>query len=117
MAAFSGRCHCGAIKFSFVANKITQAMRCNCSICRRHGAALSNFTIPASQLDIQAANGALRSYKFGTRTASHHFCNICGVFTFVETRLNPGSYRVNLGCIDDIAIETLEVIDFDASGL
>ena len=35
-------------------------------------------------------------------TARHHFCGKCGIHTFVETRLNPGHYRINLGCVDEL---------------
>jgi len=115
MCRYSGSCHCGDIIFRFSADEITDALRCTCSICRRKGAALSNFTIPPDGLEVVAREGTLSSYKFGTKTATHHFCNRCGIFTFVETRLNPGQYRVNLGCIDEVDIFVLPVIVFDGT--
>jgi hypothetical protein len=117
MDEYRGTCHCGAIAFTFAAQNIAQAMRCNCSICRRHNALLSDFTLLKSALQIHATGGALRRYKFGSKTAMHHFCNVCGVFTFVETRMTPGEYRVNLGCVDTLNLAQLDVIEYDARNL
>lgn len=45
--------------------------------------------------------------------AKQHFCNRCGIYTFHETLCTPGSYQVNLGCIDDIDAAQLAVEVFD----
>ena len=74
-------------------------------------------TVPPDQLNITAQDGALRTYRFGTMTARHHFCGICGIHTFVETRLNPGHYRVNLGCVDGIDVFSLPVDVYDGKAL
>lgn len=104
MRTYRGACHCGAIRFEFRTPEITTAMRCDCSICLRKGMIMTADTIPPENMAIDAAAGALETYRFGTRTAKHHFCGTCGIHTFVETRLNPGHYRVNLGCVDDIDV-------------
>ena len=63
---------------------------------------MTNFTIPPENFKMQGSTESLSTYQFGDKIAKHYFCNRCGVFTFVETRLNPGEIRVNLGCIDEI---------------
>lgn len=117
MRRYSGSCHCGAVAFEFVAQEITESLRCNCSICRRKGAGLTNFTIPPGDLELLTDDNALSTYRFGTHTAKHYFCNRCGIFTFVETRLNPGEYRVNLGCVDEVDIFSLPTTLFDGSAI
>ena len=117
MPRYRGSCHCGAITFAFEAEAITDAMRCNCSICRRKGAALSSFTLPREALEIAAEAGRLATYQFGTHTAKHHFCTHCGIHPFVETRLTPGHYRVNLGCLDELDSFALPVTLFDGTAL
>lgn len=112
---YQGRCHCGAISFEFRSAEITSAMQCNCSICRRRGALLSNFVIAPDVLTVEAEENLQGAYKFGTQTATHYFCKRCGVFTHVETRLNPGHYRVNLGCIDALPLHELNVEVFEGS--
>jgi len=117
MPDYQGSCHCGGVAFDFVAEPIVIGMRCNCSICRRKGAILSNFTLVSEKLNISAADGILSTYKFGTFTAKHYFCRTCGIFTFVQTRLNPGEFRINLGCLDSLDISSLPITHFDGKVL
>lgn len=117
MKKLNGSCHCGAIKFSFEQEDITSGLRCNCSICRRKGAVMSGFTLSPDQLDIKTEDGALGVYQFGSKIAKHYFCNTCGIYPFHETLRKPGHYRVNLGCIDDVDTNSLEVTVFDGKSL
>ena len=117
MRRYSGDCHCGEITFTFHSQQIVEGMRCNCSICKRKGAAVTNFTIPPENLEIFDEKGLLSSYQFDDGIAKHYFCSQCGIATFVETRLNPGEYRVNLGCIDEIDSYSLPITVFDGKNL
>ena len=78
---------------------------------------MSNVTIPPDKIEITARPGALRTYQFGTQTAKHHFCDSCGIHTFVETRLNPGEYRINLGCVEELDALRLPEIIYDGKSL
>lgn len=78
---------------------------------------MSNFTVPIDQLNIEVRGDALATYQFGTFVAKHHFCRICGIFTFVETRFAPGEYRINLGCIHDLDTTSLPVENYDGANL
>ena len=78
---------------------------------------MTNFTISPEDLKIDDKKELLSSYQFGDCIATHYFCSQCGIFTFVETRLNPGQFRVNLGCIDEIDSFTLPIIIFDGENL
>ena len=113
---YTGSCHCGAVKFDFHSKPIKETMRCDCSICSRKGIALSNFVVAPSALSITGTE-YLQSYRFGTMIAQHLFCKSCGIHPFVETRFNPGYFRINLGCVDGIEVCRLPVIYFDGRAI
>lgn len=118
MSTYKGSCHCGAISFSFEHEKIESGLRCNCSMCRRKGAVMSDFTLAPEKIDIQVKNDALGLYQFDTEIAKHFFCKTCGIYPFHETMRKPGHYRVNLGCIDTIDTNDLKNIDmFDGKSI
>ena len=78
---------------------------------------MSSTIIPPELIEIADEYGVLSTYKFGTGTARHHFCNRCGIHTFVETRLNPGHYRINLGCVDELNALHIPEIIYDGKSL
>ncbi|MBW8190122.1 GFA family protein [Neiella marina] len=117
MKTYSGRCHCGAITFSFESEPIAIGLRCNCSMCRRKSAVMSTFALSPEQLRIVVKNDALADYQFGNQVAHHHFCRVCGIYPFHQTMRQPGHYRVNLACIDDIEPLSLPTEQFDGASL
>ena len=117
MKTYKGNCHCGDISFSFKHEKIESGLRCNCSICKRKGAVMSDFIISPEELDIKAKKGALALYQFDSKIAKHYFCKTCGIYPFHETLRKPGHYRVNLGCIDEINTDEIKVDIFDGKSL
>lgn len=117
MKTYHGECHCGAVRFSFRSSEIRETERCDCSICARKGSILTVETIAPEDIDIDADDGALATYRFGTRVARHHFCKTCGIHTFVETKFAPGHYRVNLGCVDELDAVRLPFVVFDGKSL
>ena len=112
---YSDSCHCGAVKFKFSADQITEGLRCNCSICLRKGALMSNFFIAPEDLRIESVPDVLSSYQFASHGAKHFFCNNCGIYTFHQTKRKPGFYRVNLGCVDGIDSLSLPVVLADGA--
>ena len=99
---YHGNCHCGAIEFQFEGPEILEGVRCNCSICRRKGATMTSFTVTSEDIVINADEEILGTYKFGSCIAKHHFCKTCGIYTFHQSMMNPGHYRINTGCIEKI---------------
>lgn len=97
---FSGSCHCGSVRFE-VTTALTPATRCNCSLCRRKGAAMSP-AFAAANLRILSGEDALTLYRFNSRVARHYFCKHCGIYPFHQTRKDAGQWRVNLGCLDGV---------------
>ncbi len=100
---YNGSCHCQNIQFSFEhSEEITAGVHCDCSLCKRKGAMMSNFLLSPDSITIETKNDSLSVYEFGTNVAKHFFCNHCGIYTFHQTMRKPGHYRVNLGCVDGI---------------
>lgn len=118
MNEYTGSCHCGAVHFRFQSDQsMTRGLRCNCSLCKRKGAAMSVETVAPEQVQIEAQEGQLGLYQFGKMTAKHYFCRTCGVYTFHETARQPGFYRFNLGCIDGVDPLPAEIELFDGENL
>ena len=111
--ALSGACHCGAIQFSLVLTEgFASARRCTCSICRMRGAVAVTSAPDAFQ--ITKGQDKLSTYRFNTKTAEHHFCSVCGVYTHHKRRSNPDQLGVNVACIEGISpFDFPEVIVFD----
>ena len=117
MNHYQGSCHCGAIQFSYDGEAITRGVRCSCSICRRKGALMSSEAIPVENLKIEAEPEVIGLYQFDSKIAKHYFCKNCGIYTHNEMLRKPGHCRVNLGCIDEIDTQALEVELFDGKNL
>lgn len=107
----SGRCHCGAVRFSALAPPALTAESCNCSICAK--TAFLHLIVPFEALRIEAGREHLLAYRFNTGTALHWFCASCAVKPFYVPRSNPDGYSVNVRCLDRSTIESLTVRTFD----
>ncbi len=114
---YQGSCHCGAIQFEFSGPKIDSGLRCNCSICIRKGALMTNYTIAPAAITITVRDDALATYSFGTEVARHYFCKRCGIYPFHETIRAPGDYRVNIGCVSGVDATQLPGTVFDGATL
>jgi len=98
----SGSCHCGAVKFETTLTQgFATARRCTCSICRMRGAVAVTST-PA-EFRITQGEDKLTTYRFNTRTAEHHFCSVCGIYTHHKRRSNPNQLGVNVACLDRVS--------------
>ena len=94
-------CHCGAVELRFEpGHPLNEASRCDCSFCRRRGAAA--VMVPLAQLEIVRGEDMLTLYEWGTGTAKHYFCSVCGIYTHHRRRSNPNEYGINLGCLEGI---------------
>jgi len=117
MEQYQGSCHCGAVTIKFEGEEIEGGLRCNCSMCARKGALMTDYVIPGSAISVAAAKGVLGLYQFDSKTAKHYFCKICGIYTHNETARKAGHYRVNLGCVDGVDSSSLEADLFDGKHL
>lgn len=117
MKNYVGSCHCGNIQFSFSGPEITQGLRCNCSLCRRKGAIMTDFVVTPSDMKIKVQDDCLETYQFGSRVAKHYFCKKCGIYPFHQTARKIDHYRINIGCIDGVDSLALPFDVFDGASL
>ena len=66
------------------------------------GAARRPSPPPLDQLEIVKGADKLTLYQWGTNTARHYFCSVCGIYTHHQRRSDPTHYGVNLGCIEGV---------------
>jgi hypothetical protein len=109
----SGSCHCGAVRFE--ANLplgLSSARRCTCSICRMRGAVAVTST--SEGFRVIEGEDHLATYRFNTRSAEHHFCTVCGIYTHHKRRSNPDQLGVNAACLEGVSpFDFTNVIVYD----
>ncbi|MBH2982514.1 GFA family protein [Serratia marcescens] len=114
---FQGSCHCGAVTFSVDAELPTEALSCNCSICRRKGLLLSFF--PISAFTLNSGQDQLSAYTFNQHKIRHQFCRVCGAQPFAYGTAPDGAAMcaVNLRCVPDVALDTLQIHSYDGASV
>ena len=104
-------CHCGAVKFEFESPEAMPLTLCNCSICDKTG--FQHIFVPHEDLTFECGQDLLTTYTFGSQTAKHTFCPICGVKPLYQPRSHPDKYSVNYRCVATGTMTISETIDFD----
>ena len=117
MQTYKGSCHCGSVTFTFTGPEIDKGLKCNCSMCIRKGAPMTAFTIAPEEMKIEAKEGKLSLYRFGSKVAEHYFCSKCGIYTFNGTLRKPGHFRANLACLEGVNPLDLPTNVFDGASL
>ena len=91
-----GRCHCGKVQFS-IETDFPELTTCDCSICRLKNALM--VRVHETRFELVAGAEYISEYRFGTRTARHYFCKICGIYTFHRKRITPDHFGINVFCL------------------
>jgi hypothetical protein len=112
MPTYTGRCHCGAVRFE-VTGELRDVVDCNCSYCSRAG--YLHWNVEPAQLRITQGASAYRTYAFGTGTSKNHFCPTCGISPFRVPRSDPHLLDVNVRCLDDLDLDALRIQKFDGA--
>ncbi|MCF7223411.1 GFA family protein [Marilutibacter chinensis] len=99
-----GSCHCGSLRVEFSTRLDPAAIgprACDCSFCRKHGAAY--VSDPDGRLRIAVSEAAaLLSYRQGSGAARFQLCARCGVLVAVTHEHDRRLFgAVNAGCLDD----------------
>jgi len=110
---FIGSCHCGNTQFTLISEPITNAMMCNCSICRRKNLVMSEQWYDEPQLTFTQGFEKLHSYRWQDKDLNHLFCAECGVHIGASSVSSPTKVRLNLGCIESIDIPSLSIRHFN----
>lgn len=107
---FEGGCHCGAVRFR-VRLRSREVLDCNCSICAKKGH-LHAISEP-QDFELLQGEAELQTYRFGSRTAKHRFCRVCGIAPFYIPRSHPNHVDVNARCLDELDADDFSVKRFD----
>jgi hypothetical protein len=111
-----GSCHCGKIAYSLDATP-TEAIECNCSICRRRGSVLA--AVRPDAFHLETSRDDITVYTFGKHVIRHQFCKRCGCAPFAEGT-GPGGVAmvvINLRCAENLDLSTIKVTRFDGASL
>ena len=111
MTTHRGGCHCGRVRFEVEAPAKITADECNCSICRMSG--YLHLIVPRADFHLVDGEDALETYTFNTGVAKHHFCRHCGIKSFYVPRSHPHGVSVNVHCLDQDTIRSIDVTPFD----
>ncbi|MDH5229481.1 MAG: GFA family protein [Gammaproteobacteria bacterium] len=95
-----GSCGCGAVQYSFEANK-PRIINCHCSMCRAfNGAAFSTYVIiPADSFSFRDEAAHLASYC--KENATKFFCRECGSPVFNSHAKYQTIRLIHFGSIHD----------------
>lgn len=73
-------------------------------------------TSTPAEFTIAQGEDKLATYRFNTKTAEHHFCSVCGIYTHHRRRSNPNELGVNVACLEGVSpLDFHEVVVFDGS--
>ena len=109
----SGSCHCGKVRYQVTIDLAKPVISCNCSMCGRSGTLLA--FVPAAQFQLLSGEDALTEYKFNRNVIAHMFCSTCGIKPFARGKMADGTptAAINVRCLDDVDLETLNVQKFN----
>ena len=104
MFTLQGGCHCGGLRVELTTQQspaILQARACDCSFCRKHGAAYVSDPAGGMRV-IETTKAALQEYRHSSRTAQFLICAACGVLIAVCFTASDGVYgAVNACCLEE----------------
>ena len=110
LKTYEGGCHCGRVRFR-VTGDLGETVYCNCSLCGMKG--FLHLIVSLEQFQCTSGEGELSTYQFGTKTAKHTFCRVCGVHPFYVPRSDPDKIDVNVRCLDGVDTASLSPKPFD----
>lgn len=110
MQTYQGGCHCGRVRFRVTA-ELTGIADCNCSVCTKKG--FLHLIVPPEQFELLSGADDLSTYQFNTGTAKHTFCRQCGIHPFYVPRSDPDKIDVNVRCLDNVDLTTVQITPFD----
>lgn len=96
MHEYSGKCHCGNIRYRYITLHAPEAFpvrHCGCEFCRRHGVAYTSDPAGRLEIDVDVPE-AVQRYRFSTKVVDFLLCTQCGVMTAAITRIDNNDYAV-----------------------
>lgn len=72
-----------------------------------------HLIVERDQFELLSGEEDLAEYRFGTKTAKHLFCKVCGVHPFYVPRSHPDGVDVNVRCLDGDLVNRFRILPFD----
>ena len=111
MKTHTGGCHCGRVRFEVSAPARIDVTDCNCSMCTKAG--YLHLIVPKDRFRLLSGEHELTAYQFNTGVAKHLFCRVCGIKSFYVPRSHPDAFSVNVRCLDEGTVESMNVVKKD----
>ncbi|XP_059623222.1 uncharacterized protein LOC132266387 [Cornus florida] len=112
MEVHNGGCHCKSVRWRVQAPPGVVVWQCNCSNCSMRGN--TSFIVPSGRFELLGdCKQFLATYTFGTHTAQHTFCKVCGITSFYIPRSNPDGIAVTFRCVDPGTLTHVEIKYYD----
>lgn len=115
--SLTGRCHCGAVEIEIPWDgEFHKLRRCDCSFCARRWAVVASVRV--EELKVIRGEDKLSLYIWGTGTARHYFCSVCGIYTHHRRRSIPSEYGVNIANFPGVDVrEFMHVAHIDGRSI
>jgi hypothetical protein len=72
----------------------------------------THLIVPEASFRLLSGEQQVAEYRFGTQTARHQFCRVCGVCAFYRPRSNPDGVAVTLWCVRPGTLKSVEIRKF-----
>ena len=99
------------MRFEVEAPAAISATECNCSICSKAG--YLHLFVTREEFRLLRGEDALSTYTVNTGAATHYLCRHCGIKSVDIPRSHPDGVSVNVRCLDEATIESVNVTPFD----
>ena len=100
----TGQCHCGAIRFTALADP-SRVFACHCADCQiiSGGPFRAVVAVPVEQVELQGTpKNYVKVAASGNRRAQA-FCGACGTQLFATEADTPKTLNIRLGCVNERA--------------
>jgi len=98
-----GSCHCGSVEIEVPFDgDFVNPQRCDCSFCSRRWAVVASVKV--GDLSVIKGEDKLSLYQWGTKTAKHYFCSVCGIYTHHQRRSDPNEFGINIACFEGVNV-------------
>jgi hypothetical protein len=113
--AHRGRCHCGALSFTFWTARPLRPRACQCSFCRKHSARTVSDAEGKATIHLAVPLDSA-AYRFASRQADYLVCPGCGVYIGALIPTPGGSFAtLNLNAFEKPHPElAAEPVSYDA---
>lgn len=73
-----------------------------------------HFIVPSGDFELlDDSKDFITTYTFGTHTAKHTFCKVCGITSFYIPRSNPDGIAVTVKCVKPGTLDHVEIRTYD----